>query len=85
VKKQMQRLKLLVGLTGSVASIKAPQLIAQLQEFAEVRIVATKAAQHFAKDLSAPVLVDADEWSTWTAMGDDVLHIEVRSRPSPRV
>jgi phosphopantothenoylcysteine decarboxylase len=83
----MQRLKLLVGLTGSVASIKAPQLIAQLQEFAEVRIVVTTAAQHFAKDLavSAPVLVDADEWSTWTAMGDDVLHIEVRSRPSPRI
>ena len=75
--------KLLVGFSGSVASIKAAQLVAQLKEVADVRVVLTTAAKHFV-DLSdaafegVAVFDDASEWSAWRAVGDPVVHIEVR-------
>ena len=42
---------MLLGLSGSVAAIKAPELVAALLQFAEVRVVLTAAAEHFALDL----------------------------------
>jgi phosphopantothenoylcysteine decarboxylase len=49
---------------------------------AEVRVVSTHNAQHFWKETDLPsdvrVYRDADEWSTWSKMGDEVLHIELR-------
>lgn len=74
--------KLLVGFSGSVASIKAAPLVAQLKAIAEVRVVLTAAAKHFVDVSDAAfdgVLVfdDASEWSAWRAVGDDVVHIEV--------
>ena len=77
-----QQLRILVGVTGSVASIKLLALVAELQKIAEVRIVSTAAAEHFWKDLALPqdvrVYKDIDEWNTWQKMGDAVLHIELR-------
>ena len=42
-----RRPRILLGLTGSVASIKARQLVASLASFADVRVVASEAALHF--------------------------------------
>ncbi|KAI8924317.1 flavoprotein [Entophlyctis helioformis] len=77
----------LVGVTGSVASIKLPLLVRHIKEtFApsvEVKVVATKPALHFfnADDLgpATPLLTDDDEWAMWTKMSDPVLHIELRN------
>ncbi|RUS27197.1 flavo protein [Jimgerdemannia flammicorona] len=58
---------ILVGATGSVASIKVPTLVSQLLQNnnVDVKIVPTAAATHFFKPEEVPgteVLVDADEW-----------------------
>lgn len=82
-------LKILIGCTGSVASVKIPVLVQPLmqQRFAgyvatELKIVATDKALHFFDrsliPRSVPLLVDADEWMTWRKMSDPVLHIELR-------
>lgn len=82
-------LKILIGCTGSVASVKIPVLVQQLmqQRFAgyvatELKIVATDKALHFFDrsliPRSVPLLVDEDEWMTWRKMSDPVLHIELR-------
>jgi phosphopantothenoylcysteine synthetase/decarboxylase len=74
----------LLGLTGSVASIKAAPLVAALALIADVKVVATAAATHFfdAADLplvdpGANVFADEDEWHTWRVVGDPVVHIEL--------
>jgi phosphopantothenoylcysteine decarboxylase len=85
---------LLLGVTGSVAALKTPELFAALRESGqEVKVVATKAALHFFdpraldptrlernRDL---VALDEDEWpgpedGRLTQRGDPVLHIELR-------
>ncbi|KAL3186509.1 hypothetical protein MRX96_027544 [Rhipicephalus microplus] len=82
-------LNVLIGCTGSVASVKIPLLVQQLlaqrlQGYASVdlKVVATNRALHFFDRLmiprSVPLLVDEDEWSTWRKMSDPVLHIELR-------
>ena len=38
---------MLLGVTGSVAAIKVPELATKLLRFADVRIVATPSARHF--------------------------------------
>ncbi|XP_022104711.1 phosphopantothenoylcysteine decarboxylase-like [Acanthaster planci] len=76
----------LVGCTGSVASIKLPQLVQELlrHEQLQVSVIATENACHFfqASDLPGEVAVyrDADEWSMWKNRDDPVLHIELRRR-----
>lgn len=76
--------RILLGVTGSVASIKTPELFRNLNDDGhEVRIVATEPALHFFSpaDLAAPEALfrDADEWPAggW-ARGDAVLHIVFR-------
>jgi phosphopantothenoylcysteine decarboxylase len=44
----------LLGVTGSVAAIKAPMLCEQLLRFADVRVVLTSAARHFLPPNAAP-------------------------------
>ena len=44
---QQRRPRVLLGLSGSVACVKAPQLVAALSAFADVRVVATHAALRF--------------------------------------
>ena len=83
---------LLIGCTGSVASLKIPLLIDEIAESATrrglqltIRLVPTKCSTHFF-DLAAvkthprleSVLTDEDEWSSWRQRGDPVLHIELR-------
>jgi phosphopantothenoylcysteine decarboxylase len=74
-------MKLLIGLTGSVATIKIYQLIQDLKSEIvdiEIRIVATEKAQYFFKSESITELVykDEDEWKNYKR-GDSVLHIDV--------
>lgn len=77
-----KRTRVLLGCTGSVASIKVPELVKQMKNHgADVRVVATEHAKHFfrAEDLGGTqVLCDADEWDSWHQRGDPVLHIELR-------
>lgn len=75
----------LIGCTGSVASIKIPELVARFRSSISpkfrVKVMTTQHATHFfsTDDLPAdvPVLNDDDEWSTWSGRGDPVLHIEL--------
>lgn len=71
-------MKIILGLTGSVASILAPKLVKALQKIGEVQVILTHSAQHFSpKDkLSVPTHTDEDEWQ-WKKMGDPILHIEL--------
>lgn len=76
---------ILIGCTGSVATIKLPILLeslANLNEFnINLKVCLTEHAQHFIDKSSlpesVPVYVDVDEWNSWKNRGDPVLHIEL--------
>lgn len=77
--------KVLLGVSGSVAAIKTGEIVAQLREFAEVKVVATGPSRHFLSTLPdatqaslGPVLGDEDEWHQWKRVGDPVIHIDLR-------
>lgn len=82
--------KILLGVTGSVAAIKTPELFAALSGGGHsVRIVATRAAAYFFDPAAIQpengqrnrsiVSLDADEWpGDRYRRGDEVLHIELR-------
>ena len=93
-RKEVYNVNVILGMTGSVASIKAMELITKLAFLAaprlpSLKVVATKAAKHFfnweelKKDLSSPSVSidfhsDEEEWRDWKKVGDPVLHIELR-------
>lgn len=72
----------LLGVTGSVAAIKAKILYDAIRERYNVRIVATESAFNFLETIEgfdpAVVFRDQDEWDSWKGIGDAVLHIELR-------
>lgn len=78
---------ILIGCTGSVATLKLPILINELKQLEfdnkniEVKVVVTEHATHFfsMNDIpdNVPVLRDADEWSAWSNRGDPVVHIDL--------
>ena len=79
---------ILLCCTGSVASLKTPELAHLLQtdpsddhRAVAVRVVSTDPARHFFSPSDLPPGVrhftDADEWS-WRGRGDPVLHIALR-------
>lgn len=75
--------KVLLGVTGSVAAVRAPLLVSELiGAGCEVRVVATDSAMYFFDPTELPpgVLIrDSDEWSGERYRRDDpVLHIELR-------
>lgn len=74
------RSRILWGITGSVAAIRAPLLAKSLLELADVKAVVTERARHFLDPLPEQIamLGDADEWALWRQLGDPVLHIELR-------
>ncbi|KAH7277362.1 hypothetical protein KP509_39G047100 [Ceratopteris richardii] len=78
----IQKPRILLAASGSLAAIKFGVLADSLSDWAEVRVVATKSALHFINRQSLPpsikFYVDEDEWSSWGKIGDDVLHIELR-------
>jgi phosphopantothenoylcysteine decarboxylase len=74
----------LLAVTGSVAAVRAPRLAASLTAFGIVRAAFTPASVHFLDRAEDPwpdgveKLFDVDEWRLWNALGDPVLHIELR-------
>ncbi|KAF9397511.1 hypothetical protein BGX21_008795 [Mortierella sp. AD011] len=82
---QSPKKHILIGATGSVASIKIPIIVATLLEeighLVEVKVVATNSALHFfnPSDVRAVVLTDKDEWNEWKKMSDPVMHIDLRN------
>lgn len=73
-------MKVLLGVTGSVAAKLTPRLVEALRAANhEVKVVATEKSLFFWKpvEVMVPVLRDADEWSTYQT-GQPILHIELR-------
>ncbi|KAJ1432808.1 flavoprotein [Ochromonadaceae sp. CCMP2298] len=86
--------KCLIGCTGSVATLKIPELVAELSPHFEIMIICTTNSSFFLekselyneqawKKFEAAggwnlVLKDEDEWQMWNSIGHSVLHIEVR-------
>ncbi|KAJ2795150.1 hypothetical protein H4R21_005228 [Coemansia helicoidea] len=82
--------RVVLGATGSVASIKVPALarsiIQQGRERGlriEIAVAASASALHFFRREQLPeadvtLYTDKDEWSQWKTIGDPVLHIELR-------
>lgn len=72
----------LIGVTGSVATIKLPEILEAMERHfpgSSIKVVATNCAIHFIPpNLRDTILTDKDEWSQWTKKGDPVLHIELR-------
>ena len=79
---------ILVGCTGSVATIKLPQLLKAILESkhsvpwnVQLQVILTERAKHFCTSadlpVNVPVYYDEDEWSAWSKRGDPVLHIEL--------
>lgn len=78
-------INVLVGASGSVATVRIPRLIGRLHAAgANIRVVLTAHARHFIEadeNLVAgitTVYTEADEWSQWNHLSDPVLHIELR-------
>ena len=73
---------ILLGVTGSVAATKTPELSAAIRAAGhDLKIVATDAATYFfdAATLGCPLYLDADEWpGERYERGDAVVHIELR-------
>ena len=91
--KQSKHKTIIFGVSGSVATIKAKEIIEGLLKLGlNVVFVPTDSSQHFLKipefsidginiDKEGPVLVcfdDKDEWAAWNKREDYVLHIELR-------
>lgn len=73
-------MKILLGLTGSVAVTVADKLIASLKDVGELKIIATESAVKMADAnmLNAnTTYYDQHEWK-WNQKGDPVLHIVLR-------
>jgi phosphopantothenoylcysteine decarboxylase len=75
-------MKVLLGVTGSVAAIYTPELVDDLRRAGhEVRVVVTKSAAYFFDParIAGGVIRDEDEWpGDRYQRSDPVLHIELR-------
>mgnify|MGYP001208020933 CR=1 FL=1 len=84
---------ILLGVTGSVAAVKANKLIEVLKPLGDVKVVATKSGKYFLDQtnalacinrgtprsyLDSHLFVDDDEWPEEYKLGDKILHIELR-------
>lgn len=86
-------INLLIGLSGSIATIKYLELISKFLKnselFFEIKLVATKNSLFFMEEehkknlkisfeeREIPILIDENEWE-WKKRGDQILHIELR-------
>lgn len=86
-KQDDKKFHILLGATGSVATIKVPLIIDKLfklytREKVSIQLIVTKPAEHFLRGLKISTDVkiwrEEDEWSGFRKMGDPVLHHELR-------
>jgi len=79
----------LIAVCGSVAAIKLPLLIDHVKGLdlrdheIKIKVITTDKAKNFysedeVRSKNVQLLGDELEWSSWTKMGDPVLHIELR-------
>lgn len=84
-----RRPRVLLGVTGSVAAVKAPELALALAAFADVRLVVTEAGARFLALAEGydpaswaafmrhtppfEVLRDSDEWASYRRVGSDAV------------
>lgn len=81
-----EELKIVLGVTASVAAIKTASIIECLKSKinnCQVAVIPTERALHFLPpnlhELHADKIhLDEEEWKSWQARGDPVLHIELR-------
>lgn len=87
LKEDDKKIHVLIGATGSVATIKVPLIIDKLfkiftPEKVSIQLVVTKPAEHFLRGLKLSTHVkiwrEEDEWSYIKKIGDPVLHHELR-------
>ncbi len=75
-------MKVVLGTTGSVASVLVPKLVRALTEAGhEVQVAASSNSLYFWKknDVSVPVWVDADEWpTTGYTVGEPIKHTDLK-------
>jgi len=70
--------------TGSVATIKTSQLLEQLKNNYNVKLVVTEHSRHFLPELETlgslgdQIYTDQHEWDSWNGRGDPVVHIDLR-------
>jgi phosphopantothenoylcysteine decarboxylase len=85
--KTLRPKRIIIGVTGSVATIKLSSLIncinlSYSSEETEVKIVATNSALTFVKSVEVKpieVLTDSSEWQDWKKVSDPILHIDLRN------
>ncbi|SCW00840.1 LAFE_0C13168g1_1 [Lachancea fermentati] len=86
-KQDDEKIHILIGATGSVATIKVPLIIDKLFKYygpekVSIQLVVTSKAEHFLRGLKISTDVkiwrDQDEWFGFKRMGDPVLHTELR-------
>ncbi|SCU88696.1 LAME_0E00826g1_1 [Lachancea meyersii CBS 8951] len=86
-KQDDKKIHILIGATGSVATIKVPVIIDKLYKVygpdnVSIQLVLTKPAEHFLRGLKISTDVkiwrDEDEWCGFKRMGDPMLHTELR-------
>lgn len=81
------KLRVVLISSGSVASIKIPNIVAALgsDSNVQVQVIGTDASLYFydkeaveEQNKGVNVWRDVDEWSDWKKIGDPILHIELR-------
>jgi len=72
-------MNILLGMTGSVATIKGSELVDELSKIGSVKVVQTESATKFNTITinQAEIFRDHHEWR-WEKLGDPVLHIQLR-------
>ena len=83
-------MRVVLGVSGSVAAIKFTELMGELGALdasVEVKVVLTESARRFVSDAEiaevktcawcSGVYTDDDEWSAWRKKGDPVTHVEL--------
>lgn len=74
---------ILLGVTGSVAAIKAPKLYYALREIGDIKVVITESSKAFVSYNSfsihdrSNIYDDSHEWE-WKAIGDPIQHIDLK-------
>ncbi|XP_030442819.1 probable phosphopantothenoylcysteine decarboxylase [Syzygium oleosum] len=74
--------RILVAACGCVGAAKLGQICRSFTDWAEVKAVATRAGLFFIDRATIPSAVnlytDKDELSSWSKLGDPILHVELR-------
>ncbi len=84
-RRDQTKCNILIGVTGSVASIKLLELVSEIYRQSPdnrvgIRVISTDSAAQFfdAQSFGFPVYRDSHEWEMWKTRGDPVLHVELR-------